>query len=108
MNFLLDFANSLKAENNDPDIIDPRKIAEKISEGKISTQHVGKATIEVLSQEVFSLANKDKAFRKQKWYGRANVVLSQISILKKENPARSRELSRMQNKLQSVISGQEI
>jgi len=94
MNFLLDFANSIKKS--------AREIKEEFPE-----KFVGKKSIEVLSQNVFSLANKDKAFRGKKWHKKAQTILGEISILSKENP-KKKEYVRLQNRLQTVISGQEI
>jgi hypothetical protein len=45
----------------------PREQAREISEGKKEPHHIGKHSIETLSQEIFSLDNTKPMFREKKW-----------------------------------------
>lgn len=58
-----------------------RKTAEAISEGKLSTQHLGDQNYETINQEIFSLRNTKPSFRAGKWDKRFETVKD--SIMKK-------------------------
>ena len=58
-----------------------RETAEKITDGKLPTQHLGEQNYETINQEIFSLRNTKPAFRAGKWNKRFDSVKE--SIMKK-------------------------
>ncbi len=55
-----------------------REIAKKISEGKLAPEHLGKYSVEMIDQEIFSLANTKPMFRDSKWTMKAGTIREQI------------------------------
>jgi len=58
-----------------------RETAEKITEGKLPTQHLGDQNYETINQEIYSLRNTKPMFRAGKWNKRFDTVKE--SIMKK-------------------------
>ena len=55
-----------------------REIAKKISEGKLAPEHLGKYSVEMIDQEIFSLGNTKPMFRDSKWKKRAQKIKEEI------------------------------
>jgi len=55
-----------------------REIAKKISEGKLAPEHLGKYSVEMIDQEIFSLGNTKPAFRDQKWIKKFTTIHEEI------------------------------
>jgi len=55
-----------------------RETAEKITEGKLPTQHLGKFTAPMIEQELFSLANTKPAFRDTKFADKFDEITKAI------------------------------
>lgn len=62
---------------------DPRLVAELITQGKIPPRHIGDKSVEVLTQEIFSLMNTKKMFREESWNER---IFSRIVELQTNYP----------------------
>jgi len=58
--------------------LDPRRIAEKITSGKLQPQHIGTHTEASLTQEIWSLKNTNPMFRGSKWKKRYAKVEDDI------------------------------
>jgi len=58
--------------------LDPRRIAEKITSGKLQPQHIGKHSEATITQEIWSLKNTNPMFRGSKWKKRYAKVEDDI------------------------------
>lgn len=76
------------ANPQDDPRISPREEAERISKGIELPRHLGGYTVEMIVQELFSLANIKAAFRDAKWHKRASDLQLLISTIKDPNQQR--------------------
>ena len=55
-----------------------REEAEEITEGKKEPHHIGKYSLEIINQEIFSLENTKPMFREKKWNSRLEEIRKAI------------------------------